>query len=82
MWFQTQRVDNEEEYLVKKIHDKRVSNGDVEYLVEWVPSHGRKYWKKTWEPKEHLKNAKDKLAEFNSNYEKAGPSKKKQKVNH
>ena len=64
-----------------RILDKRVNEdkGEIEYYVEWKPSHGRKYWKKTWEPISHLVHAKEAIDAFNQG---GVQPKKKMKTTH
>ena len=49
------------EYKVKTILNKRVLRNKPQYLVKWMgyPLHDA-----TWEPLEHLKNAREKVQEF------------------
>jgi hypothetical protein len=50
-----------EEYEVETILDKRILRKKPQYLIKWLgyPLHDA-----TWEPLEHLNNAKDKIKEF------------------
>ena len=52
----------QEEYVVEKIVQMRKINGRLEWLVKWkgYPSSDN-----TWEPESNLRNAKDKLKEYN-----------------
>jgi hypothetical protein len=52
---------NEAEYEVEQILDKRLIRNKTQYLVKWLgyPLHDA-----TWEPVENLKNAPEKLKEF------------------
>ena len=54
-------IDNEEEYEVRRISDKRVKHGQTQYLVEWE-GYGRE--DATWEPLSNLRNARDQIDEF------------------
>ena len=51
----------QEEYEVETILDKRILRKKPQYLIKWLgyPLHDA-----TWEPLEHLNNAKDKVKEF------------------
>jgi hypothetical protein len=51
----------EQEYEVETILDKRTIRGKQQYLVKWTgyPLHDA-----TWEPAHHLKNAQQKVKEF------------------
>ena len=64
--FQALRIEEGEEYEVQQIHGKKEVDGVTKYLVEWKASHGRKYWKKTWEPVSGLANAAEKIQEYNN----------------
>ena len=54
---------DQEEYEVDAILDKKIIRKKTQYLIKWVgyPLHDA-----TWEPEEHLTNAKQKLQEFES----------------
>ena len=48
---------SEEEYVVEKILEKRISRlGKVQYLVKWE---GYKIEESTWEPEDNFANSKD-----------------------
>jgi hypothetical protein len=49
------------EYEVETILDKRTLKGKTQYLIKWIgyPLHDA-----TWEPANHLKNAKEKVKEY------------------
>ena len=53
--------DNSEEYEVETVLDKRTLKGKTQYLVKWIgyPLHDA-----TWEPVNNLKNANQKVKEF------------------
>ena len=53
--------DNSEEYEVEQILDKRTLKGNKQYLIKWVgyPLHDA-----TWELENHLKNAQQKVKDF------------------
>jgi len=50
-----------EEFEVETILDKRILRKKPQYLVKW---HGYPLHDATWEPLDHLKNAKEKVKEF------------------
>jgi hypothetical protein len=50
-----------ETYEVEKIVDKKISKGEVKYLVKWI---GWDSKDNTWEPLRHLKNCKDLVDEY------------------
>lgn len=53
---------SEEEYVVEKILEKRISRlGKVQYLVKWE---GYKIEESTWEPEDNFANSKDLIKEF------------------
>lgn len=56
-------ISNEKEYTVDKILEKRGRGANTRYLVHWrnYPNNAEH---NTWEPKEHLANAMDKLEAF------------------
>ena len=72
---QSLAVEQEEEYVVQRVVKRRVNKGQVEYKVDWGTKWGRGRY--TWEPPEHLENAKDKLDDFIAREAGAGPSTKK-----
>jgi hypothetical protein len=55
--------DNQEEYEVEKILDKRIIHKKPQYLVKWF---GYPLYDSTWEPIENLKNCKEKVKEYES----------------
>ena len=63
--------EGEEEYIVERILDSKKVGQQIEYYVKWK---GYGPEENTWEPKAHLANAPEKLAEFHQRYpEAAGP---------
>ena len=54
-------INGEEEYEVKTILSKRTKRNKTQYLVEWL---GYPIYDATWEPIEHLHNAKDLVEQF------------------
>jgi hypothetical protein len=56
-------IDGEEEYEVESIVDKRIRHRRIEYRVKWkdYPE-----WESTWEPLDHLSNARGKIDEYES----------------
>ena len=53
--------DNEEEYEVENILDKRTHYHKSQYLVKWT---GYPLYDATWEPLDNLKNAMEKVNAF------------------
>ena len=55
--------ENNQEYGVEMIFDKRTIHKKPQYLVKWLgyPLHNA-----TWEPKENLKNCQEKVKEYES----------------
>ena len=53
--------NNSEEFEVETILNKRTLKGKIQYLVKWIgyPLHDA-----TWEPKDYLQNAQQKVKEF------------------
>jgi len=68
--------EENEEYVVEKILDKRVHAGRTEYLLKWK---GYSSLENTWEPEDNL-DCFDLLAEFNKHFEQRAASKKKNKT--
>ena len=56
-------VDDEEEYEVERILDKRTRRRKVQYLVKWL---GYPDSDNTWEPIAHLRHAQDLIDDFES----------------
>src|SRR5581483_4313191 len=56
-------IDNEEEYEVEEILDRKEVRGHAHYLVKWK---GYSLHDATWEPKENLANAPDILRTYES----------------
>ena len=54
-------IDDQKEYEVDLILDKRKRRGKVEYLVKWV---GYELHDATWEPVENLKNASETIHDY------------------
>jgi hypothetical protein len=55
--------DNEEEFEVEMILDKKIIGKTSKYLVKWT---GYPLYDATWEPLNNLKNAMDKVNSFES----------------
>ncbi len=71
-------IDDEEEWEVDKVLDKRVRKGETEYLIGWKDSPPYEH---SWEPVEHLENAKDAIKDFERASESHKPAPKaKQKA--
>ena len=59
-------LDNEDlEYEVEALHDSKTEDGKRFYLVKWV---GWPETAKTWEPEVYLRNATEKIAEFDQEF--------------
>ena len=56
---------------MQRVVKRRVNKGQVEYKVDWGTKWGSGRY--TWEPPEHLENAKDKLDDFIAREAGAGP---------
>ena len=54
-------IDDQPEFEVERILDKRFHRGKTQYLVKWV---GYPDSDNTWEPASHLSHAVDALTEF------------------
>jgi len=68
---------SENEYLVEKILDKKVVDGEVQYLIKWD---GWSLDHSTWEPIENLKNIKDLIESFESKPHESKEKETKRKV--
>jgi len=62
-------IEEEEEYEVEKIMNKRKKYGKWEYLVRWK---GYTAEEDLWEKKTNLKNAKEMVEEYEKEYRKVG----------
>ncbi|XP_016656170.1 chromobox protein homolog 1-like [Acyrthosiphon pisum] len=69
-------VEQEDEYIVEKILDKRVIKNKVEYFLKW---NGYDDTDNTWEPLENL-NCKDLIIDFEKNLKQQNDRKKKEKL--
>ena len=65
------QVDEEEEWDVDKVLDKRVYNNETEYLIGWKDSPP---YEASWEPMEHLENAKDAIKDYERESESHKPA--------
>ena len=54
-----QEKENDGEYEVEKVIEKRFRKGRVEYFVKW-----KNYDETTWEPLKNLANAEDLIEKF------------------
>jgi len=54
-------INEEEEYTVEAILDKKIVGKDFYYLVKWL---GYPLYDATWKPIQHLQNAQEKVREF------------------
>lgn len=61
----TIKVQGAEEYEVSKVLDSRIRHGKLEYLVDWK---GYTPDERSWEPAEHLANAKVLVKQFHNKY--------------
>ena len=55
--------DDQEEYEVEAILDKRILRKTPQYLIQWK---GYPLYDATWEPTNHLNNAQQKIKDFES----------------
>merc|ERR1712226_1156280 len=69
------KMAEEEEYVVEKILDKRITAGKIQYLIRWE-GYGEE--ENTWEPKENLDCA-DLMKKFEADWKEKKDSKKTQK---
>jgi len=69
------QVEEEEEFEVENILDKRKRQGGTEYLIKWL-GYGDEH--NTWEPEENLE-CQDAILEFEANYEKNKQNNKKRR---
>ena len=66
-------IDDEEEWEINEVRDKRVRNGAPEYLISWKDSHP---YEDSWEPMEHLGNARGAIKDFERTRESHKPAPK------
>lgn len=66
--------DQEEEYVVEKIVDKKLAGGVENYLVKWK-GYSNKH--NTWEPLDHFKSSMKMVRAFNAKKRKAKKKKLK-----
>ena len=62
-------IEEEEEYKVKKILNKKKFRGKDQYLVQWK---GYMAEEDIWEPRKNLGNAEDPVREFKEEYDEIG----------
>ena len=67
-------IEEEEEYEIEKILNKKKFRGKDQYLVQWKSYTAEE---DTWEPKENLGNAKDLVKEFEEEYSEIGRVRKR-----
>ena len=67
-------IEEEEEYEIEKILNKKKFRGKDQYLVQWKSYTAEE---DTWEPKENLGNAKDLVKEFEEEYGEIGRVRKR-----
>ena len=58
-------IEEEEEFEVEKILNKRIVQGKEKFLVQWK---GYTAEEDTWESRENLENAKEMVEEFEKEY--------------
>ena len=68
-------IDEDVEYEVEEVLDKRVVKGKPEYLIRWQ---GYSKYHDTWEPKDHLQNAEELVAAYHRLHDRS--KKKKESV--
>ena len=54
-------IDDEEEWELDAVLDKRIRKGEPEYLIKWTDSPP---YENSWEPMEYLENAKQAIRDF------------------
>jgi len=54
--------DDEVEFEVEEVVDRRLYKGELQYLVKWV---GWSSEDNSWEPEDNLENCSEKLNNFN-----------------
>jgi len=57
----SQNYNNENEYIVEKIIDKKIDNGKPKYLIKWFKY---SHCQNTWEPLNHLRSCLNLVEEF------------------
>ena len=68
-------IDDEKEWEIEKVLDKRTRKGETEYLIGWKDCPP---YEASWEPMEHLENVKKAIMDFERAKESHKPAPKSQ----